>query len=171
MQPAYHEFFYPGAHCVNAAVTSRFEALLHAGEVRKTHLFAGRYENLYIEREEIPALQQLIPFWLEAAADVLHKQVADLRCGFWFNQMGPGDVTQAHSHDDYDEKLSGVYYLHVPKESGDLILHQGDQRQVIQPQAGLLLLFSSSAVHEVSENFSQETRLSIGINFGLKGVY
>lgn len=166
MHSAYHEFHYPDCSDMNAAVVSGYGDAMKSGQVRKSHLFAGRYENIYIHREAIPALQLLIPFWINAAASVLNKNADDLRCGFWFNEMSPGDVTQPHSHDDDDEWLSGVYYLVVPEHAGDLILHDSDERFTIQPEAGKLVLFSSSGVHEVTENHSQETRLSIGINFG-----
>lgn len=96
---------------------------------------------------------------------MLDKPVHTLRSGFWFNDMQPGDVTQPHSHDD-DEWLPGVYYLKAPKYSGSLILCAGMKRISIPPEEGKLVLFSSSEVHEVTENKSNETRLSIGMNFG-----
>ena len=169
MHSTYHEFHYPDCSEVNPAVVSGYGEAMKSGHVRKSHLFAGRYENIYIDREAIPALQSLIPFWINAAASVLDKKAEDLRCGFWFNEMGPGDVTQPHNHDDDDEWLSGVYYLIVPSEAGDLILHDGDDRLIVHPEVGKLVLFSSSEVHEVTENLSQQMRLSIGINFGYSG--
>ena len=166
MKLPYYESNFPDAKVVNIKIITGYLDRLKKDGVRKTHLFSGRYENIYIDREEIPALAELIPFWLACAAKVLNKQVSELRCGFWFNDMRPGDVTEPHSHDDDDEWLSGVYYLKVPENSGELILHIDDSKTVIQPVAGKLVLFSSSNVHEVSENHSQETRLSIGMNFG-----
>ena len=166
MKSTYTEFKFPDADDVNAAVVSAYLHKLESNEVRKTHLFSGRYENIYIDREEIPALSTLIPFWIASAAAVLKKNPDDMRCGFWFNDMRPGNVTEPHSHDDDDEWLSGVYYLKVPENSGELILHTEEDRLTVRPEVGKLVLFSSSNVHEVSENRSQETRLSIGINFG-----
>ena len=166
----YYEFNFPDAEDVNASVILDYLCKLESNEVRKTHLFGGRYENIYIDRKEIPGLSALIPFWIASAAQVLNKQPEDLQCGFWFNDMRPGDVTEPHSHDDDDEWLSGVYYFKVPENSGELILHADDSKTVIQPEAGKLVLFSSSNVHEVSENRSQETRLSIGMNFGRVSV-
>lgn len=166
MKTLYHEFYFADADALNPVIISAYLDKLEAGEVRKTHLFEGRYENIYIDREEIPGLSELIPFWLASAAEVLDRHQVELRCGFWFNDMRPGDVTLPHSHDDYDELLSGVYYLTVPENSGELVLHDGDEKLSVMPEAGKLVLFSSSNVHEVTKNLSQETRLSIGINFG-----
>jgi hypothetical protein len=71
-----------------------------------------------------------------------------------------------HSHNDDDELLSGVYYLQAPENSGKLTLYHAQEAVTVDPEAGKLVLFSSSDEHEVSRNLSQETRLSIGINFG-----
>ena len=38
---------------------------------------------------------------------------------FWFNIAGPGESTGWHDHKERSE-LSGVYYLHVPDNSGDI---------------------------------------------------
>ena len=161
-----YEFNFPQADVVNAMVLSDYFEKLQANAVRKTHLFAGRYENIYINREEIAGLSALIPFWIDSAAQVLERNANELRCGFWFNDMRPGDVTQPHSHDDDDEWLSAVYYLKVPRNSGDLVVHVDGNEIVVEPEAGKLVLFASSNVHEVTENLSARTRLSIGINFG-----
>jgi len=166
MKPIYHEFHFPDAETLNPELISAYLRKLKADEVRKSHLFEGRYENIYINREELPSLSELIPFWIASAAKVLNKPDDELRCGFWFNDMRPGHVTLPHSHDDDDEWLSGVYYLQVPENSGELVLHDGDEQITVAPEAGKLVLFSASNVHEVTKNLSQETRLSIGINFG-----
>jgi hypothetical protein len=84
--------------------------------------------------------------------------------------MPPGAVTTVHSHDDYDELLSGVYYVSVPQNSGNLIIQQQNRQYVITPQQGMFVFFAPDALHEVSENMSAEDRLSIGINFGKRKV-
>jgi len=89
--------------------------------------------------------------------------------GFWLNEMEPGHVTLAHRHDEDDELLSGVYYIHVAENSGDLMLEQGGVTTRISPQAGMLVLFPPDVLHHVTENLSTETRLSIGMNFGVRG--
>lgn len=166
MKQAYYEFYFPQAQQLNPVVLNGYLARLQAGQVRQTHLFGGRYENIYIDREDIPELSGLIAFWMDSAARVLEVDADGLQCGFWFNHMRPGDMTIMHSHNDDDELLSGVYYLKVPEKSGELVLHHDEQTMTIGPEPGKLVLFSASDQHEVTRNLSQDERLSIGMNFG-----
>ena len=80
--------------------------------------------------------------------------------------MPSGAVTSVHSHDDYDELISTVYYVSVPENSGNLIIHEGEKRHVIEPKEGMFVFFAPDVVHEVSKNMSADDRLSIAINFG-----
>lgn len=166
MKSLFQEFYLPSAGELNDAVIAEYRQALASENVKKTHLFAGRYENIYVDHERLPSLSGLVAFWVQSAARVLSRDDDKIRCGYWFNDMQPGDVTLPHSHDDYDEWLSGVYYLKVPQQSGNLILHSEDERVSVIPEEGKLVLFSSSNVHEVEENRSRQARLSIGINFG-----
>ena len=166
MNPCYHEFFFSKANRLNQPVIDGYRFALESGEVKKSHLFEGRYENIYVEREAIPEMSELINFWKDSAAVVLGMNTDDLQCGFWFNDMRPGDITLPHTHNDDDELLSGVYYLQIPENSGELILYHDKQAIRIRPAPGKLVLFSATDEHEVSKNLSDESRLSIGINFG-----
>lgn len=133
---------------------------------RKTHLFGGRYENIYIPESAIPELGEVLSEIRMHAASVLNMKPDDLKLGFWFNEMQPGDVTTLHSHDDFDELLSAVYYVKVPGDSGHIVFHEPDQKKEIPPEEGMYILFSPELKHEVTENRSAETRISIGINIG-----
>lgn len=55
-------------------------------------------------------------------ADILKVDTDKLKIGYWFNLMQPGDVTTLHRHDDLGELISGVIYLTVPENFGDLLL-------------------------------------------------
>ncbi len=59
-----------------------------------------------------------------------------------------------------------MYYIRVPENSGDLILHDADNRICIHPQEGKLVLFSPTVPHEVTTNLSAELRLSVAMNIG-----
>ncbi len=159
----------PGAEAINRELLAGFEALNAAGEPVRSHFFAGRYENLYIPRERLPALEPLLDAACAAAADYLGQPRRGLAVGFWFNCMLPGQVTQPHRHDEDDELVAGVYYVNTPPGCGDLILHQGDLSMSVSPVAGQLVLFAPDLLHQVGENRSGETRLSIGMNFGRRG--
>jgi len=86
--------------------------------------------------------------------------------GYWFNHMPAGAVTTLHRHDDDDELLSAAYYVTVPENSGDLIIHTESGPLRIQPEAGSIIFFYPDVAHEVTENRSDQNRLSLGINFG-----
>lgn len=153
---------------INAAIRQGFETQKNGPSSRRTHFFAGRYENIYVERDCIPALGALLDMARASAGQILDLPPEDLTEGFWFNEMHPGDVTLPHSHDDLDELLSATYYLKVPEDSGELVILDGLARTRFKPAEGLLLLFDPELVHEVTENRSGDTRLSLGINFGLR---
>ncbi|HFE48890.1 MAG TPA: hypothetical protein ENJ21_06200 [Chromatiaceae bacterium] len=149
---------------INPPLARRFDVLRDDPAVRKSHLFHGRYENLYIDLDRIP---QLLP--VQAAVSRHAREItsrAKLKLGFWFNDMGSGHVTTLHTHDDDDELLSAVYYIRVPADSGRLILHAGGETLAITPREGMLLLFPPDLAHEVEENGSGERRLSVAFNAG-----
>lgn len=151
---------------LNNALFDRFLALMDQGQMRQTHHFAGRYENTYIDRADIPAVEGVEAHVRRTAAGLLQREFDSLRCGFWFNAMQPGHVTQAHHHDENDELLSAVYYIRVPADSGDLVLHEKNTRIVITPTEGRLVLFAPAVVHEVTRNNSDAMRLSVAFNVG-----
>lgn len=153
----------------NKLLEDSFQALKNADHVNKTHYIRNRFENIYISREKVTGLNALLIEALSHASRLIHHQ-HKLKVGFWFNEMQPGTKTSAHSHEEDDELLSGVYYIHVPENSGDLVLGDKDddseQITTIKPRAGELIFFSPKLVHSVEENKSSQTRLSIGMNFG-----
>jgi hypothetical protein len=158
----------PGAAAANAAILEQYQALTDSAEIRRSHYFEGRYENIYLPEQSLPALQPLLAAARQAACRFLRRQQPGLAVGFWFNEMGPGHRTLPHSHDEDDELVSGVYYVRVPNDSGELILRQGAAVTRITPQEGMMVLFAPQVVHEVSANLSGAMRLSIGMNFGVR---
>lgn len=155
---------------LNAQILKKFLTNQNNTEVKKSHLFEGRYENIYITEHQIPELTALLNEAIAQAKNIL--KIDNLRAGYWFNYMPPGSATLIHSHDDYDELLSGVYYVNVPENSGNLIIHDvaddnSKENIKITPNAGEFIFFKPDVRHEVSRNNSNEYRLSIGINFGV----
>ena len=153
----------------NAEIVKEFLVQQNKNDVRKTHLFEGRYENIYLNEQHIPELKFIINEAIDLAEIILHKK--NIRAGYWFNYMPPGATTTLHTHDDDDELLSAVYYVYVPENSGNLILYddlKSGRRETIEipSRAGDFILFKPDIRHEVSKNNSTEHRLSIGINFG-----
>lgn len=151
---------------LNEALLKGFLKYEHDETVKRTHLFNGRYENIYLNEHHIPELKLLMRHAHEVAKTLLES--SEVASGYWFNYMPHGSVTTLHSHDDFDELLSAAYYVSVPAHSGDLIIHAKSGAVRVQPEAGSFIFFNPEVAHEVTENKSGEGRLSIGINFGLK---
>ena len=164
---AYTKIFSQTCFDVNKKIAIKFNQLKEEDFKEKTHLFHGRYENIYIDVNKIPELKVIVNTALENAENILNIKKEKLVFGFWLNAMAAGDVTTAHTHDDDDEILSCVYYIKVPKESGDLIITENNKKIVIKPEEGHFIFFSSDTLHEVSKNKSEQSRLSIAFNFGL----
>jgi hypothetical protein len=166
----YKKFTSKNAVLLNAILEAGFLKQQNNPDIRKTHLFGGRYENIYLNQQHIPELAVLINEAILLAENIL--KVKNIRAGYWFNSMPPEAITTMHTHDDDDELLSGVYYVNVPQNSGNLIIHDDTDKShpetiEIIPTAGQFIFFRPDVRHEVSRNNSSEHRLSIGMNFGL----
>ena len=142
--------------------------LSEASIVRRSHYLGGRYENVYLEKESLPEIGGILDLATTQAAEILGRPPPTLRIGWWLNLMQPGDVTHAHTHDDDDELLSGVYYIDTPPDSGRLVLLDGGRREEIEPRAGAFVFFAPDVPREVTRNESDRLRLSIGFNIGAR---
>ena len=149
---------------INDAILKSYLLLDEKDFRRRSHSFSGRYENLYLDPAHIPQLETVLDQARAFAAALL--KLPELKMGFWFNDMGPGDATSRHDHDEFDELLSAVYYVHVPENSGNLIIHDPHSQTVVTPESGMYVFFLPSVQHSVSINLSSARRLSIGMNFG-----
>jgi hypothetical protein len=155
---------------INASIEADFLQHQNDPAIKKTHLFAGRYENIYLDERQVPALKPLLNEALALARNIL--KLSDIRAGYWFNDMPPGATTTLHTHDDDDELLSCVYYVRVPQNSGNLIIYDdadsdGQRRIEIESSTGDFIFFKPDVRHEVTKNNSSEHRLSVAFNFGV----
>jgi len=133
---------------------------------RRTHLFHGRYENLYVKSGKLPVMERILNEGLSKAAKILSRSKDDLKFGFWLNIMNKGDVTTLHRHDDNDELLSAVYYVQSDEGSAIFRLHGQTEIREVEPVAGRFMFFDPALPHEVIEHLIDTPRISIGINFG-----
>jgi hypothetical protein len=161
-----HIGFMPDAAEINRQIVDVYLQLREQDLIRRSHFFCGRYENLYMERDRIPAIGRVLEQAESYAKNLQKNPQQKLRSGFWINDMGPDEVTTEHDHDDYDEILSGVYYVQVPKDSGELVIVDKHSRTLVTPQAGMFVFFAPDVLHSVSVNRSEERRISMGMNFG-----
>lgn len=150
----------------HAAIIQALFELKDSHQARKSHYFAGRYENIYLERDAIPTLGIILDTALDQAAHLLARPTISLKLGFWFNLMQQGDVTLPHSHDDDDELLSATYYLQVPPQAGHLMLKLAAGVREIIPVEGHFVFFDPRIEHEVSRHPHPTARISLGINIG-----
>lgn len=153
-----------GFERLNRGIVSAFHREQGGPFSRQSHLELGRYENSYIERGAIPEIEPLCAAAKRAATEITAQ--ADLRLGFWFNEMAPGQRTARHNHEQDDELLSCVYYLETAPECGDLLVHHPGGTIRVTPREGLFVFFSPRLAHEVEENRSDRIRLSLAFNFG-----
>ena len=139
-----------------------------------SHKIYGRWENQYLSIQCFPELRKLFrtaclegKAILKKSLVVPYKELGLPMDEFWFNIAGPGESTGWHDHKERSE-LSGVYYLHVPDNSGDIHFRKkiGDEtfEWEIKSQTGKLILFDSNIEHSVPENKSKENRISIAFN-------
>ena len=102
----------------------------------------------------------------------------------WVNINPKGSRNYRHHHFTLNNRhlFAGVYYVKVPENSGAIIFHdpRGNHLQAsvdmqylsgasppvyaIQPKAGECYYFPTWLEHEVSENLSEEDRISIAFN-------
>ena len=151
---------------LNTGLYDRFMALSGTGRVRQTHYFAGRFENTYIDKADIPEIAVVLKVLQQQAAQLLDIPADKLKVGFWFNAMEAGHRTSLHHHDETDELLSAAYYIRVPGNSGNLVLHEADRRITVQPEEGKLVMFAPGLPHEVTAHRGTGLRLSVGMNVG-----
>ncbi len=153
---------------LNPLLLKRFYEHYQDEDVVRTHLFNGRYENIYLNEKHIPELAQLRQQASQWANLILGTTQVEM--GYWFNYMPAGAVTTAHRHDDDDELLSAAYYISVPENSGDIIIQTVNEPVRITPREGSFIFFKPDMIHEVTENLSTQDRFSIGINFGQRAL-
>ena len=151
---------------VNLAIHEQFSRSANSADVVCSHYFGARFENIYVELAEVPAVNTVLAAAKQYAGSLLQSDSERLKIGFWFNDMRPGDCTTLHCHDEFDELLSGVYYVRVPADSGNLVIWNDERRIEIEPEEGMFVFFSPRVMHEVSENNSSRNRLSLGLNIG-----
>ncbi len=151
---------------LNSSLRARISRLSETGMARRSHYLGGRYENIYVEQESLPEIGAILDTAIMQAAAILGRPHAMLRIGWWLNLMQPEDVTYAHTHDDADELLSGVYYIDAPPDSGRLVLFDGGRREQVEPRSGMFVFFAPDVPHEVTRNESDRPRLSVGFNVG-----
>jgi uncharacterized protein (TIGR02466 family) len=100
---------------------------------------------------------------------------------YWFNVNCFGSFNKPHTH--LGSVLSGVYYIQVPKNSGNLIFEHNalstdttyqniknynqynSSMWTCKPKENLCILFPSYLSHYVESNLNKKKRISISFNY------
>lgn len=107
----------------------------------------------------------------------------------WANRLSKGNYVHEHYH--ANSHFSGVFYLHVPDDSSDIVFKQSGKdwstldwefnveyfndlntkQKIFNTSTGKLLLFPSHLKHFVKPSLSDDLRYSIAFNYFVFGTY
>lgn len=143
----------------------------HIAEYNYSHFIRNRWENIYLSPTLIPAVLPILSYVISKASLVYeqslivpHELLGFEKNEFWFNSAETGESTSEHNHNK-DALISGVLYLQVPGNSGNLFFKKGKSHELEVPaEKGKLVLFPSQLDHYVPENQSRSDRISLSFN-------
>jgi len=145
-------------------------------------------DNIY-DTSEIPNISNLIKTIEMYSKNIFQdygvKKEINLEIdSSWININFPGSYNTYHIHPNC--ALSGIYYANAPKNSGSIIMHNNSIMGFInesyldatnkdtyrtvtyEPINGRVIIFPPWLPHSVETNNSNEDRVSIAFNFGVK---
>ena len=139
-----------------------------------SHKINGRWENQYLDYQFVPEIKYIFQKACQFGKDLIrgplivpNKSLGLDRDEFWFNITSPGECTGWHDHKE-GAALSGVYYLNILKESGDIQFRFKENNQwvyhTIKSKNNKLILFNSNIEHSVTKNRSNKDRVSLAFN-------
>lgn len=105
-----------------------------------------------------------IPDWFESYAEVIQQTTDKIIHNFWFNINDPGHSNQWHTHGNNFDSI-GVWYLQVPVNSGNFCLEANGKTEILVPYPSLFIVHLCGLNHSVSENLSNQSRISAAFNF------
>ena len=126
---------------------------------------------------EDPIFQEFNKSILNAAAGILkeYTNCEPYLQAMWANINTKGNYNGQHTHEG---ELSGVFYCQVPENSGKIVLVNPAVRSyisavknnnfTINPKRLALIMFPSWLEHYVEPNQSDNPRISISFNIGIK---
>ena len=140
----------------------------------KSHRIGGRWENQYLEIDQIPSARVAMKKAREVGKEKLGISSIILfgsppgsltpNPPFWFNVAGVGEITGLHDH-AHLSILSGVLYLQAEEGSGDLYFRkEGINDLNLRPEVGKMVIFPPFLKHGVHSNDSRKDRISFAFN-------
>lgn len=150
----------------------------------------GWQSNDFHPEQSIAVFQDLVTKVVSQSDSILHMDYGHTdRCtavnNFWININTKHDSNQVHSHPG--AFLSAVYYVTAPQNSGNICFERDSKDSFIMgtfhlsgktpvsgvtceypPSQGRLMLFPGWLSHSVIPSETDEERISIAFNIGLK---
>jgi len=142
--------------------------------IKLSHKINGRWENQYLGYQFVPQIIDIFRLACKAGKALAGRSVIIPYQGlglsvdeYWFNVTLPYESTGWHDHKN-NAILSGVYYLKVPSNSGDICFRQKINKSwdefSIRSETGKMVIFDSNIQHSVSRNKSDDKRISLAFN-------
>ena len=102
----------------------------------------------------------------------LNKDISFDDTAIWGNISSTTHYNQIHNHGSTTGEFSGVYYLQVFSDSGNIVFYDDLFLNKIEytPVVGDLLIFPSYLPHSVNPNNNSKDRISIAFNFQIKDI-
>ena len=149
----------------------------------------GRYmEDVFITTELVPSSMTIVQAFVHSCERIAEELEWDLVnhevrvSDLWAHVTPPGKNTQPHHH--FPDHLSCAYYVRTPEACGNLRLTDDRRYRVLEPKSrtsnaitgrfveipateGLMVIFPSWLSHQVGENQSNESRVSLSMNAAL----
>ena len=145
-------------------------------------LFNGRDKPLPSIYHEFKKLQDLMIGFTNLSLAERHYKVAVSRFSWWANINPPKGYNNLHHHGNTD--IIGVYYIKIPENSGLLHLARNDgstygtlyknipggNQMNVNPEVNRFYIMPGHLWHWVTENNSEETRISVAINMHVEDI-
>ena len=170
----------------NLIMDQDFESMqIENGLVSSEKYLLTKKKNAWLRKKLFHCVDQ----YMHKALDISHN-VSYYFQNSWMMKHRPGDWGQNHIHEN--SLISGVLYLRVPPNSGDLILHRN---RIISNQMNpyinlpsrrpniynadsykcgvgnkALVLFPANMNHSIERNDSTEDRYCIAFNLFFRGI-
>lgn len=148
--------------------------LMMNGGVSSFHVDCGLQNAEYLK----PIVKELEQHAQQAWTDLNYrKDVKAVITNMWVNGISKGGYLDEHHH--LKEQLSGVYYIDLEPNTGNLVFHNpfdvnlrnspvepdpGNYRHIVNATTGDVVIFPGYLVHHTQRNTSDRLRLSLGFD-------
>lgn len=179
---------YEDFEMVNEAILAEIGKVDWDGEHKRRGLeriYENRYrEDVFITPELVPSAKVVVEAFARNCLDIARELGWDLSSNeirvleLWAHMTPPGKNTQTHDH--APSHLSCAYYVRTPEGCGELHFIEDRKQRASEPtgtklplnvrvpaKEGRMVIFPGWMSHYVSENHSDQVRVSLSCNADL----